>query len=87
MTGVQTCALPIFVVDPQFRARDAIVDVMIPEAGRSLAMQGIVPKFSVTPGEIRWTGPALGSHNREIYQDLLGLDESRFAALQQEGVI
>jgi crotonobetainyl-CoA:carnitine CoA-transferase CaiB-like acyl-CoA transferase len=75
------------VQDPQFRARQAIVDVLIPETGRTLAMQGIVPKFSATPGAIRWTGPAMGAHNREIYQGLLGLDEREFEELHREGVI
>ena len=75
------------VQDPQFRAREAITEVMIPEAGRALAMQGVMPQFSVTPGAIRWTGPALGAHNREIYEGLLGLDERETDALREEGVI
>lgn len=75
------------VQDPQFRARQAIVDVEIPESGRTLSMQGIVPKFSATPGSIRWTGPALGSSNDEIYKGLLGLEERELDALHQEGVI
>jgi succinyl-CoA---D-citramalate CoA-transferase len=75
------------VQDPQFRAREAVVDVFIPEIGRALAMQGIVPRFSETPGAIRWTGPGLGAHNREIYQGLLGLDDREYENLEQEGVI
>ena len=75
------------VQDPQFRARDAIVDVMIPEAGRALAMQGIMPRFSATPGAIRWTGPPLGSSNDEIYRGLLGLDQRELDALRQQGII
>lgn len=31
--------------------------------------------------------PGLGQHNREVYQDWLGLPEADFAALQQDGVI
>ncbi len=73
--------------DPQFRAREAIVDVNIPEAGRPLAMQGIAPKFSLTPGAIRWTGPPLGSSNEEIYKGLLGLAEHELNSLRHEGVI
>ena len=75
------------VEDPQFRARGAIVDVLIPQIGRRLAMQGVVPKFSLTPGAIRWTGPELGAHNREIYRELLGLDDEQIEALRQKGVI
>jgi crotonobetainyl-CoA:carnitine CoA-transferase CaiB-like acyl-CoA transferase len=73
--------------DPHFLAREALVDVFIPEAGRKLAMQGIVPKFSSSPGKIHWAGPALGAHNSEIYQGLLGLEQSEIEALRKEGVI
>ena len=75
------------VQDPHFREREALVDVFIPEAGRKLAMQGIVPKFSSSPGKIRWAGPTLGAHNREVYEGVLGLNESEMAALRKEGVI
>jgi crotonobetainyl-CoA:carnitine CoA-transferase CaiB-like acyl-CoA transferase len=75
------------VKDPHFLAREALVDVFIPEAGRKLAMQGIVPKFSSSPGKIRWAGPALGAHNSEIYQGLLGLEQNEMEALREEGVI
>jgi len=75
------------VEDPQFRAREAVVDVFIPQTGRSLTMQGVTPKLSRTPGSIRWTGPDLGAHNREIYQGLLGLDDEQIEALHQKGVI
>ncbi len=75
------------VQDPHFREREAVVDVFIPEAGRNLTMQGIVPKFSSWPGTIRWAGPALGQHNREIYEGLLGLGEDDLGGLRKEGVI
>ncbi len=75
------------VKDPHFLAREALVDVFIPEAGRKLAMQGIVPKFSSSPGKIRWAGPALGAHNSETYQGLLGLEQNEMEALREEGVI
>jgi len=50
-------------------------------------MQGIMPRFSATPGAIRWTGPPLGSSNEEIYRGLLGLDQRELYALRQEGII
>jgi len=75
------------VKDPHFLAREALVDVFIPEAGRKLAMQGIVPKFSSSPGKIRWAGPALGAHNSEIYQGILGLKQNEMETLREEGVI
>ncbi|WP_168929358.1 CoA transferase [Nocardioides sp. GY 10113] len=72
--------------DPHFEAREAIVRVPDPTFG-SLAMQNVVPKMSGTPGSIRWTGPALGEHNDEVYGDLLGVDPERRADLVERGVI
>lgn len=48
---------------------------------------GIVPKLEATPGSTRWLGPSLGSHNQEIYEQLLELAPERIAQLQQTGVI
>jgi crotonobetainyl-CoA:carnitine CoA-transferase CaiB-like acyl-CoA transferase len=73
--------------DPHFRARQTIVDVSLSETGGSLAMQGVVPKFSVTPGRIHWVGPALGAHNREVYGSLLGLSDGELNRFASEGVI
>jgi len=75
------------VQDPHYRERQTVTDVLLPESGRHLTMQGVVPKFSATPGEIRWVGPPLGAHNREVYCDLLGLDDHKIRALREEGVI
>jgi formyl-CoA transferase len=73
--------------DSHFLERQTVVNVLIPELGRAVAMQGVVPGFSKTPGAIRWTGPALGAHNREIYLGLLGMKEQEFESLHQQGVI
>jgi crotonobetainyl-CoA:carnitine CoA-transferase CaiB-like acyl-CoA transferase len=73
--------------DPHYRARDMLIEMEDPELGPLLA-PGIVPKLSETPGEARWTGPwHLGSHNREVYCGLLGLDEAELVQLGEEGVI
>ncbi|HLS77726.1 MAG TPA: CaiB/BaiF CoA-transferase family protein, partial [Nocardia sp.] len=72
--------------DPHFAARDAIVRIAHPEFGE-LPMQNVVPKLSVTPGAVRHAGPALGSHNDEIYRGVLGLDEDSVAELGRAGVL
>jgi formyl-CoA transferase len=72
--------------DPQFQARESIVEVPDPTFG-TLKMQNVVPKLSATPGSVRWTGPALGQHNDEVYGDLLGLDDARRAELGAAGII
>jgi crotonobetainyl-CoA:carnitine CoA-transferase CaiB-like acyl-CoA transferase len=72
--------------DVHYAAREAIVHVADDDLGM-LAMQGIIPKFSATPGAIRWAGPRCGQHNREIFSGFLGIDEDGLAELAAEGVI
>jgi crotonobetainyl-CoA:carnitine CoA-transferase CaiB-like acyl-CoA transferase len=75
------------VADPHFRAREMIVPVPI-EDGVEFPMPGLVPALSETPGVVRWPGSlAPGSHNREVYGELLGLDDAQLADLEQRGVI
>ncbi|MBM9468753.1 CaiB/BaiF CoA transferase family protein [Nakamurella leprariae] len=57
--------------DPQFRARQSIVEVPDPQLG-PVPMQGIAPQLSGTPGRIRWGGPAHGEHDREVRAWLAG---------------
>jgi formyl-CoA transferase len=73
--------------DPQYRARENLIQVEHPTLGR-VTMPGIIPKFSATPGAVRSAGPLqVGEHNREIYQGELGLSDEEIEALKAEGVI
>src|SRR6478672_6031172 len=72
--------------DPHFAAREAIVRVMHPELGE-LPMQNVAPRLSRTPGKVRTAGPALGEHNREIWQGLLGLTPDEIAHYTNRSVI
>lgn len=73
--------------DPHVQARETITTVEDPELG-PVRMQNVVPKFSRTPGRVRWPGPTdMGQHNREIYCGRLGLSEARLAELEAQGVI
>jgi formyl-CoA transferase len=67
--------------DPQFLARRSIVEVPHRTFGR-VAMQGVAPQLSRTPGSVRWVGPELGEHNEEILGGLLGLAHSSPTPLQ-----
>jgi crotonobetainyl-CoA:carnitine CoA-transferase CaiB-like acyl-CoA transferase len=73
-------------VDPQFEARQNIAFVADERAGKH-AIPNVVPRLSETPGRIDSLGPALGAHNAEIFQGLLGLSPQRMAELEAAGVI
>ncbi len=63
--------------DPQYRAREMLIEQVDPEFGPFTA-PGIIPKFSETPGSVRWSATwEEGSHNAEVYGDLLGLERRR----------
>ena len=72
--------------DPHFRARDSIVRAKDEDFG-SVAVPGVVPRLSATPGEVRTSGPAPGAHNAEVYGGWLGLSETEQQALRAAGVI
>jgi formyl-CoA transferase len=72
--------------DPHYQARENIIELEDPELGH-VRMPGVVPKFSKTPGRVRWAGPRLGEHNEEIYCGLLGMNKEELERLQSEGVI
>ena len=50
-------------------------------------MQNVFPGMSVSQGAIRSLGPALGEHNREVYGELPGFDETRIRELEAAGII
>ncbi|MEX2645969.1 MAG: CoA transferase [Gaiellaceae bacterium] len=71
---------------PQYEARQDIVEVEDPDFGR-VRMQSPMPKFSATPGAVRFPGLGPGHHNREIFGDLLGLAEDELGELKLSNVI
>jgi crotonobetainyl-CoA:carnitine CoA-transferase CaiB-like acyl-CoA transferase len=73
--------------DEHFKARDMLLEHECEELGTFVG-PGIVPKFSATPGQVRWTGTwEEGSHNRDVYGGLLGLSDERLEELKTEGVL
>ena len=74
------------VKDPHFQARGLFERVPLDD-GDSVLLPRLAPQLSDTPGETRWPGPPVGAHNREVYGELLGLDEAELARLQAAGVI
>ena len=72
--------------NPHILARQDVIQIDDPDLGR-VRMQGIIPKFSKTPGSVRWTGERPGTRNAEVYGELLGLQEKDLDELRQAGVI
>ncbi|MFM1977343.1 MAG: hypothetical protein RL145_2189 [Pseudomonadota bacterium] len=77
---------PDMLADPHFAAREAIVTVEHPQLG-PFPMPNVFPKLSGTPGNVRWTGPELGSHTDEVLADMLGYNADKIASLKGAGVI
>ena len=71
--------------DPHFQARGLFQQVEI--NGKPLKIPAITPRLVETPGETRWPGGDVGSHNQQILQEELGLSAEEFVQLQQDGVI
>jgi formyl-CoA transferase len=51
--------------DPQYRARDMIREVVLPDGAR-VKVPGIVPKLSATPGDVGRVGPRLGEDTETV---------------------
>ena len=77
---------PEMLADEHFIARDTIIDMEHPKYN-NLKMQNVFPRLSATPGRVKWTGPALGQHNGEVYRELLGYDAADLERLGREGII
>ncbi len=71
--------------DPHYRARGLFEAVQIGD--KTLEIPAMSPRLTDTPGETRWPGGEVGSHNRTLLIDELGLNEQQFAQLKENGVI
>lgn len=76
------------VKDPQLLARDMLLPHFDEGIGADVLGPGVVPKLTRTPGSVRWAGPPHpGSHNAEVYRELLGLSDPQLHELEAAGVI
>jgi len=71
--------------DPQFVARGAIVEVPDRELGR-VRMQGVVPRFSRTPGAVTRPGESVGYDTQEVLCEF-GFSAEEIKNLQSKGVV
>jgi crotonobetainyl-CoA:carnitine CoA-transferase CaiB-like acyl-CoA transferase len=52
-----------------------------------VAMAGVVPRLSDTPGSVRHAGRAVGQDTHTVLGDVLGYDAARIAGLVRAGVV
>jgi crotonobetainyl-CoA:carnitine CoA-transferase CaiB-like acyl-CoA transferase len=72
--------------DAQYNARRMVQWVEDPQLGRVLH-PGTVPMFGPASRQVRWAGPGIGAHNRDVYCSLLSMDEAQLDRLSQNGTI
>jgi crotonobetainyl-CoA:carnitine CoA-transferase CaiB-like acyl-CoA transferase len=72
--------------DPQLRARNMILDLDHPKAGR-MRVTGTPIKLSGGDSIKPTAPPTHGQHNREVFCDLLGLSAAELESLRREEVI
>jgi succinyl-CoA:(S)-malate CoA-transferase subunit B len=82
----KVCSIADIFGEAQFWARDTLVRVPDERVG-DLAVQGVVPKLSETPGEIKHLGAPMGAHTAEVLARLAGVDAQRLADLRERGVV
>ncbi|TFZ03806.1 CaiB/BaiF CoA transferase family protein [Ramlibacter humi] len=71
--------------DPHYRARGMLQEVAMDDGSR-IAVPGIVPKLSRTPGGQHRNAPALGQDTDAVLKEI-GLTPRQIAALREKGVI
>ncbi len=71
--------------DPHYRARGMLAQVTMDD-GSKLAVPGIVPKLSRTPGGHRRNAPALGQDTDAVLREI-GLTLDQIQALKQRGIV
>jgi len=69
--------------DPQTRARDMVVELEHPKAGRTRAL-GLPIKLSATPGAVKRPAPTYGQHTRDVLAEF-GFPPAEIEALVATG--
>ena len=71
--------------DPHYRARGMLDEVRMDD-GSLLAVPGIVPKLSRTPGGHRRNAPVLGQDTDAVLRGM-GLSNAQIQALRDQGIV
>jgi formyl-CoA transferase len=71
--------------DPHYQARGMIQQVVMDD-GTSLAVPGIIPKLSRTPGSHRRNAPTIGQDTDAVLNEI-GLTAAQIQALKDKGIV
>ena len=71
--------------DPHYKAREMIQHVQMDD-GTSLAVPGIIPKLSRTPGSHRRNAPSIGQDTDAVLNEI-GLTAAQIQALKDKGIV
>jgi crotonobetainyl-CoA:carnitine CoA-transferase CaiB-like acyl-CoA transferase len=73
--------------DPHYNLREMTVPVLDRQSGIPLRVYGVVPKMSLTPGQI-WRGaPSIGEDTTDILSKMLGFSGAEIDKLYDERVV
>lgn len=73
--------------DEHINMRGSLCSVWDPMLNRMIRMQGVFPRLSRTPGEVKRPGPEPGQDNSFVYSKLLGLTEREMSELEKRNII
>jgi len=79
-------SVPEVCESPHLKAREMIVTLPHPQAGRVTAL-GVPIRLHATPGRARLAPPVLGQHTDAVLRMLAGLTRSELARLRGRGII
>jgi formyl-CoA transferase len=65
----------------------ALIRVDDERLGRAVAMPGVVPHLSATPGRVRHVGAEAGEHTAEVLRERLDLGDPEIASLVADGIV
>ena len=85
LTAAPVYDIADIIKDPHVVARSILVDVPDADLG-TVRMTAPTPRLTDTPASVRWAGPPLGAHNRDVYTSL-GLGAAEIDELKRVGII
>ncbi len=79
-------SIPDVTVDPQILHREMFAEV-VDYKKRKVKICSTPVKLSRTPAKLAKGAPGLGEHTHEVLSNLLGLDDAKIKALEDQGTI